>query len=64
MWTVMYIAPTSAIADKIQDRLAEEGYEVRIKPMIMGKQQQFEISVRETEVHEVQQLLLDILNEQ
>jgi hypothetical protein len=63
MWTVMYIAPTMAMAEKIRERMADEGYEIRLRPMFAGKQPQYEISVRETEVHEVQQLLIEILNE-
>ena len=64
MWTVIYIAPTMEIAHRIRDRMADEGFEIRLRPIIMGKSQQFEISVRETEVLEIQDLLVTILHEQ
>jgi hypothetical protein len=60
----MYIAPTIAIAERIRERLADEGYEVRLRAIHVVKSQQHEILVRESEVHEVQELLMSILNEQ
>ncbi len=64
VWTVIYIAPTMTIADRICNRLTEEGYEFRRRPVSMGKTQQFEISVRNSELFEIQELLMQLLHEQ
>jgi hypothetical protein len=52
------------IADRICNRLMEEGYELRRRPVSMGKTQQFEISVRNSELFEIQELLMQVLHEQ
>jgi hypothetical protein len=52
------------IADRICNRLTEEGYEFRRRPVSMGKTQQFEISVRNSELFEIQELLMQLLHEQ
>ncbi|MFD2671637.1 glutamate decarboxylase [Marinicrinis sediminis] len=61
MWTVIYIAPTAAIAEKIQLRLSEEGFLVRARAINLSKQQ-FKILVPKTEVHEAQEVLNTILH--
>ncbi len=61
MWTVIYIAPTSKIADIIKERLTNEGFLVQIKATHMTKQQ-YEILVPEGELEEVQEVLNSILN--
>lgn len=61
MWTVIYIAPTTKIADKIKGRLSDEGFLVQLRPISLSKQQ-FEVLVPATEVQEVQEVLNDILN--
>lgn len=61
MWTVIYIAPTTEIAEKIQARLSEESFMVRIRPIHMSKQQ-FEVLVPSGEVEEVQEVLNSILH--
>ncbi|MCY9515320.1 glutamate decarboxylase [Paenibacillus apiarius] len=61
MWTVIYIAPTANLADKIQTRLTEEGFLVQIRPIHLSKQQ-FEILVPSGEVEEVQEVLNSILH--
>jgi flavodoxin len=56
MWTVIYIAPTAKIAERIQKRLEEEGFLVKVRSTNLSKQQ-FEILVPEGEVDEVQEIL-------
>jgi len=59
MWTVIYIAPSMKMAERIQDRLSEEGFLVKIRPSQHGKQ--FEILVPEGELEEVKEALSSIL---
>ncbi|MGZ9583235.1 glutamate decarboxylase [Paenibacillus marinisediminis] len=61
MWTVIYIAPTAKIAERIHTRLTEEGFMVRVRPIHMSKQQ-FEVLVPSGEVEEVQEVLNSILH--
>jgi hypothetical protein len=61
MWTVIYIAPTPKIADRIKERLTEEGFLVQVRAINMTKNQ-FEIVVPEGEVEEVQDVLNSILH--
>lgn len=61
MWTVIYIAPTLKISEKIKDRLSEEGFLVQVKAINLAKQQ-YEILVPEGELEEVQEVLNSILN--
>ncbi|GKS09338.1 glutamate decarboxylase [Paenibacillus chitinolyticus] len=61
MWTVIYIAPTAKIAERIKHRLSEEGFLVQIRAISMTKNQ-FEIVVPEGEVEEVQEVLNTILH--
>jgi hypothetical protein len=61
MWTVIYIAPNEKTADRIKDKLTEEGFLVKLRQTNMVKQQ-FEILVPETELDEVQEVLKDILH--
>lgn len=59
MWTVIYIAPNKNIADRIYDRLTEEGFLVKINPSQHGKQ--YEILVPEGELEEIREALGVIL---
>jgi len=61
MWTVIYIAQSSKHAEHIQDKLAAEGFLVKIRHAHVAKQQ-FEILVPESELDEVQEVLKDILH--
>jgi len=61
MWKVIYIAPTAKIADRIKDRLGEEGFLVQVRPISMSKNQ-FEILVPEGELEDVQEVLNTILH--
>lgn len=59
MWKVIYIAPSVKIAEKIQDRLVEEGFLVKVKASQHGKQ--YEILVAESELEGVEEVLSRIL---
>ncbi|RUT29526.1 glutamate decarboxylase [Paenibacillus zeisoli] len=61
MWTVIYIAPTARIADRIKHKLMEEGFLVQTRPVNLSKQQ-FEILVPSGELEEVQEVLNSILH--
>jgi len=61
MWTVIYIAPTKKIAERIKERLTEEGFLVQIRAINLTKQQ-YEILVPEGELDEVQEVLNTILH--
>jgi hypothetical protein len=61
MWTVIYIAPTAKIAERIKQRLSEEGFLVQIRGISLSKNQ-FEIVVPAGEVEEVQEVLNSILH--
>lgn len=61
MWKVIYIAPTAKIAERIKDKLTDEGFLVQIRPISLSKQQ-FEIVVPEGELEDVQEVLNSILH--
>ncbi|MGG1514523.1 glutamate decarboxylase [Paenibacillus oryzisoli] len=61
MWTVIYIAPTAKIAERIKQRLTEEGFLVQVRGISLSKNQ-FEIVVPAGEVEEVQEVLNSILH--
>jgi ribosomal protein S8 len=61
MWTVIYIAPTSKIAERIKERLTSEGFLVKIRAINLSKQQ-YEILVPAGEVQEIQEVLNSILH--
>ena len=61
MWTVIYIAPTARVADRIKTRLTEEGFLVQSRPVNLSKHQ-FEILVPSGELEEVQEALNSILH--
>jgi hypothetical protein len=61
MWTVIYIAPTPKIADRIKDKLTSEGFLVKIRAINLSKQQ-YEILVPAGEVQEIQEVLNSILH--
>ena len=60
MWTVIYIAPTEKIAENIKNRLTEEGFLVKIRPVNLSKQQ-FEILVPSGELEEIQEVFNSIM---
>lgn len=59
MWTVIYIAPSAKMAEKIQDKLTAEGFLVKIRQVSVSKQ--FEVLVPKTELDEIQEILNSIL---
>jgi predicted transcriptional regulator len=59
MWTVIYIAPSAKMAEKIQDRLVDEGFLVKVRQSQNSKQ--FEVLVPEGELEEVKEALSSIL---
>lgn len=61
MWTVIYIAPTFKISEKIKEKLTSEGFLVQVKAINLAKQQ-YEILVPEGELEEVQEVLNSILH--
>ncbi|RAV10609.1 glutamate decarboxylase [Paenibacillus contaminans] len=61
MWTVIYIAPTAKIADRIKTKLTEEGFLVQVRPINVTNNQ-FEILVPEGELEDVQEVLNGILH--
>jgi ribosomal protein S8 len=61
MWTVIYIAPTSKLAERIKLKLTEEGFLVKIRAINLTKNQ-FEILVPAGELEEVQEVLNSILH--
>jgi hypothetical protein len=61
MWTVIYIAPTEKIAERIRMRLTAEGFLVQVRSINLIKPQ-FEILVPSGEVREVQEVLGSILH--
>lgn len=61
MWTVIYIAPTKKVADRIQEQLTVEGFLVQVRAINLAKQQ-YEILVPEGELDEVQEVLNTILH--
>lgn len=61
MWTVIYIAPTEKIAERINQKLTEEGFLVKVRPINLTNQQ-YEILVPEGEIEEVQEALSFILH--
>lgn len=61
MWTVIYIASTEKLADRICARLTGEGFLVK-RRLVSAARQQFEILVPETELDDVKDLLTDILH--
>ena len=61
MWTVIYIAQNGKSAERIKERLTNEGFLVKMRATNLAKQQ-FEILVPESELDEVQEVLKDILH--
>ncbi len=59
MWMTIYITPSVKTAEKIQDKLTNEGFLVKIKPGLHGKH--YEIMVPKGELNEVKETLSSIL---
>ncbi len=61
VWTVIYIAASKRLADKICETLSVEGFLVKQRLASTAKQQ-FEILVPESELDDVRDMLNDILH--
>lgn len=61
MWTVIYIAPSAKIAERIKNKLSEEGFLVQVRANSLTNNHH-EILVPEGEVEEVQEVLSAILH--
>ncbi len=61
MWTVIYIAPTVKIAERICANLQTQGFLVKQRQANTAKQQ-YEILVPETELDDVKEILNDIIH--
>ena len=61
MWKVIYIAPTAKMAERIKEKLSEEGFLVQVRPIHISNQQ-YEILVPEGELEDVQEVLNTILH--
>jgi ribosomal protein S8 len=61
VWTVIYIAPTAKIAERIKEKLTEEGFLVQVRAINLANNQ-FEILVPEGELEDVQEVLNAILH--
>ncbi len=61
MWKVIYIAPSQKIADRIYEKLTEEGFLVKLRATSLSENQ-FEVLVPEGELEEVQEVLNLILH--
>lgn len=63
MWTVIYIAPNKAVAEKYQNALATEGILVQLRPI--GSQESADVSVEilvpESEAEEANEVLTSIM---
>lgn len=60
MWTVVYIAPTKAVADRIKDALSNEGLLVQLRAIGLpqaGENHSVEILVPESEVDEAMEII-------
>jgi len=61
MWTVVYIAPTKGVAEKLQDVLATEGLLVKLRSLGLNPEREtgsVEVLVPESELDEA----LEIIN--
>ncbi len=66
MWTVVYIAPNSSVAEMLKEMLTKEGLLVMLRPAGIphfGEAGNVEILVPKGEAEEAQELLLGILRE-
>lgn len=61
MWTVIYIAPTIRIAERICSNLRVQGFLVKQRQANTAKQQ-YEILVPETELDDIKEILNDIIH--
>jgi menaquinone-dependent protoporphyrinogen IX oxidase len=62
MWTVVYMAQSKEIANKLQDLLTEEGILVKLRPISKKRDNDdnyFEVLVPESEVEESHSVIIE-----
>ena len=62
MWTVIYIAPTAKIAERIKQRLTEEGFLVQDTGYLIYPKINLKLSFPQVKLEEVQEVLNSILH--
>ena len=65
MWTVVYIAPSVAVAEKVKDLLASEGLLVTLKTVELNEDGRGSVEVRvpEGEAEEAHEILTEHLGQ-
>lgn len=64
MWTVIYIAPNRAIAEKYRKNLTDEGMLVQLRPIgsaHLGEHASVEILVPESEAEEAHEIVTSLM---
>lgn len=64
MWTVIYIAPNKAIAEKYKKNLSDEGMLVQLRPIgsaHLGEHASVEILVPESEAEEAHEIITGLM---
>jgi menaquinone-dependent protoporphyrinogen IX oxidase len=62
MWTVVYMAQSKEIANKLQDLLTDEGILVKLRPISKKRDNNdnyFEVLVPESEVEEAHSVIIE-----
>ena len=63
MWTVVYIARSKEIADKLQEMLEKDGMLVKVRPISKSDEDasmSYEVLVPESEVEQAHSVIIDI----
>ena len=60
MWKAIHIAASREQADKLCERLTEEGFLTRVKAVSCGEDAAFEIQVPEAESEDAQAVICDM----
>ena len=60
MWKAIHIAASREQADKLGERLTEEGFLIRVKAVACGEDEVFEIQVPEAESEDAQAVICDM----
>ncbi|SET20318.1 hypothetical protein [Anaerobranca gottschalkii] len=61
MWKVVYIAKDEILAEKIKDKLSQEGFMVQLRELSKNKKGQVEILVPSSEAPDVVEFLSHII---
>lgn len=63
MWTVVYLAKNKKVAEKLMDKITQEGVLVKIQPVGKGANEEegyYEVLVPEAEVEEAHSILIEL----